>query len=258
MDLHFDESVATRYKGATQKIRVMSEYWLTQNLFCPCCGYPRIDKMRNNLPVADVRCENCGEVFELKSKKNSFGAKILDGAYSTMIERITSNINPQLFLMQYSSALYVTNLTFIPKFFFTPDIIEKRKPLSENARRARWVGCNILYKKIPEQGKICVIRDGKELAVEDVLRHYTKIKKLQTDNLTLRGWMLDILNCINEIGTENFTLRQVYQYAGSLKVKHNLNHNIEAKIRQQLQFLRDKGFIEFVGRGVYKKIAIGG
>lgn len=254
MNLQLDESLAANYKNSAQKIRVMSETWFLNNVFCPCCGNTHIDKLPNNSPVADVHCENCGETFELKSKLNSFGAKIPDGAYRTMIERITSNINPQLFLMRYSSALLVTNLTFIPKFFFTPDIIEKRKPLSPNAKRAGWVGCNILYKKIPEQGKISVIRDGKEVAVEEVLSHYAKIKSLRTDNLNLRGWMLDILNCVNDIGTESFTLQQVYRYADILKVKHNLTFNVEAKIRQQLQFLRDKGFIEFVERGVYRKV----
>ena len=53
-----------------------------------------------------------------------------------MIERITSTRNPDLFVMQYSDNLQVINLTLIPKFFFVPSIIEKRKPLSENARRA--------------------------------------------------------------------------------------------------------------------------
>ena len=135
MNLHFDENVAADYKSLPQKIRAMSEHWLTENLFCPCCGNAHIDKLPNNSPVADAECKSCGEIFELKSKQNSIGLKILDGAYHTMIERITSNINPQLFVMQYSN-LSVTNLTLIPKFFFTPDIIEKRKPLSATARRA--------------------------------------------------------------------------------------------------------------------------
>ncbi|MBR4642875.1 MAG: restriction endonuclease [Selenomonadaceae bacterium] len=254
MNLQLDESLATEYNSASQKIRVMSEGWLLSNAFCPCCGNDHINKIRNNVPVADMRCEICGEIFELKSKRNAVGQKITDGAYRTMIERITSNINPQLFVMQYSAALTVTNLTFIPKFFFTPDIIEKRKPLSANAKRAGWVGCNILYQKIPEQGKLRIIRDGKEVDASKVLRRYEQIKKLQTDNIGLRGWMLDVLNCINDIGSENFTLQQVYQYAEALKLKHNLNRNVEAKIRQQLQFLRDRGFVEFVGRGVYKKV----
>lgn len=254
MNLQLDESLASNYKSLSQKIRVMSESWLLGNVFCPCCGNEHVHKMRNNSPVADVHCENCGETFELKSKLNSFGAKIPDGAYHTMIERITSNINPQLFLMRYSSALSVTNLTFIPKFFFTPDIIEKRKPLSQNAKRAGWVGCNILYQKIPEQGKINLIHDGKETNVAEVLRQYKKMKKLQTKDINLRGWILDILNCINDIGTDSFTLQQVYQYTEFLKARHKLNLNIEAKIRQQLQFLRDKGFIEFIGRGLYRKV----
>lgn len=254
MNLQFDESVAIGYKSSAQKIRVMSECWTTKNLFCPCCGNLYMDKLPNNFPVGDMRCGNCGEMFELKSKKNRIGAKILDGSYETMIERITSNINPQLFLMQYSPNLFVTDLIFVPKFFFTPSIIEKRKPLSANARRAGWVGCNILYQKIPEQGKITIVRGGNEDSVENILRRYEKVKRLQTKNINLRGWLLDVLSCVNKLDKEIFTLNDVYKFAEYLRLNHVDNHNVEAKIRQQLQSLRDKGFIEFVGRGVYKKI----
>ena len=213
-----------------------------------------MNKMRNNSPVADMQCEKCGEIFELKSKKNSIGAKIVDGAYNTMIERIQSNINPQLFVMQYSSMLTVQNLVLVPKFFFTPDIIEKRKPLSESARRAGWVGCNILYEKIPAQGKMDIVRDGKEIETEKILQWYKKVKHLQTNDLKLRGWLSDILNCINSIKSETFSLQDFYKFADFLKSKHAAYKNIEAKIRQQLQFLRDKGFIEFVGRGKYRRV----
>ena len=232
----------------------MSEDWLLRNLFCPCCGNEHVDKIKNNSPVADVRCPSCGEIFELKSTKNHFGAKILDGAYKTMIERITSNINPQLFIMQYSPLFFVTDLLLIPKFFFTADIIERRKPLPPTARRAGWVSCNILYKKIPEQGKIYIVRDGKEIEVNEVLRRYDKIKNFRTKNLQLRGWMMDVLNCVNDIRSEIFTSQDIYRYADALKAKHNLNNNVEAKIRQQLQYLRDRGFIEFVNRGIYRKV----
>lgn len=254
MNLQLDEFVAMGYKSLAQKIRVMSELWTLENLFCPCCGNLHVAKMPNNSPVADVRCESCGEIFELKSKKNRIGKKIVDGAYDTMIERITSNVNPQLFLMQYSTNFYVTDLILVPKFFFTPSIIEKRKPLSQNARRAGWVGCNILYQKIPAQGKIDIVRDGVEIATADVLKNYAQTKKLQTKNINLRGWLLDVLNCVNEIDGEIFTLQDVYKYADFLQSRHDDNHNIAAKIRQQLQFLRDKGFVEFVGRGVYRKV----
>ena len=78
-----------------------------------------------------------------------------------MINRITSSDNPDLFVMQYSADLQVVNLTLVPKFFFTPSIIEKRKPLSATAKRAGWVGCNILYSSIPKQGKITIINSQK-------------------------------------------------------------------------------------------------
>ena len=92
MNMHFDISLAEGYKSAAQKTRVLSEAWVTQNVFCPCCGNPHISKLENNLPVADMRCNNCGEVFEKKKKKGNIGNKILDGAYTTMIERITANV----------------------------------------------------------------------------------------------------------------------------------------------------------------------
>lgn len=65
------------------------------------------------------------------------GDKIVDGAYDTLIERITSNTNPDFWILEYDKSDYhVENFLTIPKFFFTPDIVEKRNPLKSPARRA--------------------------------------------------------------------------------------------------------------------------
>lgn len=64
---------------------------------------------------------------------------------------------------------------------------------------------------------------------------------------------MDVLNCIDKIPAATFSLRDVYSFVPSLKARHPENNNIEAKIRQQLQFLRDKGFIQFLSPGKYKK-----
>lgn len=40
----------------------------------------------------------------------------------------------------------------------------------------------------------------------------------------------------------------------ALKEQYRNNRNIEAKIRQQLQYLRDLGLVKFEGNGVYKKL----
>jgi len=50
---------------------------------------------------------------------------------------------------------------------------------------------------------------------------------------------------------EEFTLSELYSYREELARLHPKNRNIEAKIRQQLQLLRDRGVIEFLGKGRY-------
>ena len=253
MRLSFDTSLSEKYNSSAQKIRVMSESWLGDNMYCPNCGNPRISHLTNNSPVADFQCDNCGEIYELKSKNGNLGKKIADGAYSTMIERITSDSNPDLFLLQYSESLSVTELLLIPRFFFVPDIIEKRKPLAATARRHGWIGCNILFGEIPQQGKISVIQNSRILDRQNVIQNYDRIKQLRTKSIDSRGWLLDVLSCINDIPKTEFTLSDVYGYVEVLQKKHINNNNVEAKIRQQIQFLRDKGFIEFLGKGQYRK-----
>lgn len=254
IDFSLDPKLALKYKSNAQKIRVMSESWVGKNLFCPSCGNPHLSNLPNNMPVADLRCEHCGEVYELKSKKGKFGNKITAGDYSAMIHRITSSDNPDLILMEYTDDLQINNIIFIPKFFLVPSMIEKRKPLSSDARRSGWTGCNILYSKIPEQGKIIVINNQLMSDKKVVVEKYAKVKKLQTNNMESRTWLLDILSCINSISNIEFSLQEMYSFTNELQLKHIDNHNVEAKIRQQLQVLRDRGVIEFLGKGHYRKV----
>lgn len=54
---------------------------------------------------------------------------------------------------------------------------------------------------------------------------------------------------------EKFTLTEVYQFTETLANLHPNNNNVQAKIHQQLQLLRDQGLIEFVSRrGNYLKM----
>lgn len=166
-----------------------------------------------------------------------------------MIDRITSNNNPDFFFMTYSQKeLKVRDFVFVPKHFFVPDIIEKRKPLALTSRRAGWTGCNILIDKIPEQGRIYVISNGHALSRDAVISRVNQSNRLETSNINSRGWLMDILNCVNTLPDE------MYAFESELQAKHPQNSNIKPKIRQQLQFLRDRGFIEFLGSGKYKKI----
>ena len=243
------------YKSNSQKIRVLTEKWVEQHIYCASCG-ENLFKYPNNKPVADFYCKNCQEDFELKSKQNKLGKKIVDGAYSTMIERLKSDINPNFFFLNYDKqSLNIINFILIPKYFFTPEIIEKRKPLSINAKRAGWIGCNILIDKIPNSGKIFYIKNSRVIKKEKVLYSWQKINFLkQTSNLNTRGWLLDIIFCIEKINKQEFTLNDLYKFENYLKIKHPNNNHIKAKIRQQLQLLRDKNFLEFKSNGHYKLI----
>lgn len=71
---------------------------------------------------------------------------------------------------------------------------------------------------------------------------------------TLSGWMLEVFNCLNEIPKPVVTLKEVKMFVPTLQKRHPGNNNIDAKIRQQLQYLRNIGLIEFVEKGVYRKL----
>jgi len=77
---------------------------------------------------------------------------------------------------------------------------------------------------------------------------------IQTIANTLSGWRLDTFNVVSNIPANIFKLEQVYAYKEHLQELHPENRNVEAKIRQQLQELRDLGLMEFVDRGVYRKL----
>lgn len=240
------------YSSSSQKIRVLTEEWVGNQIYCPNCGNIKITNYQNNKPVADFYCENCSEDFELKSKKGKIGKTVPAGAYSKMIERLNSPTKPNFFFMGYLESLYVNDFFVVPKHFFISEIIEKRKPLKETARRAGWVGSNILFSKIPKAGQIFYIEDGKEISKKDVLEKWQKTVFLkQIKKADAKGWILDIMNCVDALNKKEFTLVDIYKFEPDLKVIHPENKHIKDKIRQQLQFLRDKNYLEFTGKGTY-------
>lgn len=253
MNLNFNQSLAKNYKSEPQKIRVLSEDWVAKQSYCPNCSAEPLLEFANNQPVADFYCAHCSEEYELKSKKAKLSHIINDGAYDTMIKRINSDDNPSFFFLTYSQEYRVNNFLIIPKQFFKPDMIIKRKPLSITAKRAGWVGCNIDLRKVPESGKVFLVKDQRVIPRDNVTEQFQKTLFLRTQSQQTRGWTLDVWQCIDKLDA-NFSLKQVYTFVDLLKLKHPENNHIPDKIRQQLQVLRDKGIIEFLGRGQYRKL----
>lgn len=107
--------------------------------------------------------------------------------------------------------------------------------------------------KIPIQGRIPIVKNGTTLDKDSVLNQVKWAQKIKTENIVARGWLMDILHCVNAIESEIFTLDMIYFFEKALALKHPNNNNIRAKIRQQLQQLRDRGIISFLGNGRYQK-----
>jgi len=254
MNLNFNTKLAYEYKSLSQKIRVLTEDWVDRQAYCPNCGHLEIDRYENNKPVADFFCTNCQEDYELKSKKYSIGIKIVDGAYRTMIERLRSTNNPNFFLLNYDLRDFsVLNFLVIPKHFFIPSIIERRKALSQTARRAGWIGCNILLQSIPQTGKIFFVKNRQIIPKKLVVKNWQGTLFLREEKeIDAKGWLLDIMNCVEKIGNKEFTLNDVYNFENFLSKKHPENKHIKDKIRQQLQILRDKRYLDFIARGYYR------
>jgi len=114
---------------------------------------------------------------------------------------------------------------------------------------------NILS-KVPKEKKIHFEISEKELFAECHIEPEYDLYDGGIDTITesLSGWRLDIFNVVSNITTNVFELDHVYAHKHHLQELHPENRNIEAKIRQQLQELRDLGLIEFLDRGVYRKL----
>ena len=246
---------AAAYTSGSQKARVWTESWVLAQMYCPACGSPSLDDFANNAPVADFYCGLCAEEYELKSKSGRIGKTVPDGAYGTMMERLQSNTKPSLMVLGYDkSSKTVRDVAVIPKQFFIPELIHKRKPLSENAKRAGWVGCDIKIDRVPDFGKITLITDRIARPKDLVVEQWERTAGLRKKSFKQMGWVADVLRCVEEIGRAEFTLDDVYKFENYLGELHPENNNVKPKIRQQLQVLRDAGVIEFMARGRYRVV----
>ena len=114
MQLRLISEIANNYSSVSQQIRILTERWVGESVFCPNCGNA-LNRFENNAPVADFYCKRCAEEYELKSKNGEMGKKIVDGAYSTMIERLKSDNNPNFFFLTYDKSTFgVRNFLTIP------------------------------------------------------------------------------------------------------------------------------------------------
>lgn len=251
--LDFRADLGLRYSSPAQRARALTEDWISSEFYCPCCGATPLRRTANNTPASDFSCPRCGEEFELKSSARPFGPKVVDGAYGTMMARARSTGGPNLLLLEYArDPAAVRNLVAIPGQFLIPDIVNRRQPLAVTARRAGWVGCTLSIGAIPLSGQVRVVRSGVIRPMEEVLSHWRQVLFLRQGSAKERGWLVSTMRCVERLGTGQFTLGDVYGFQNELQDRFPDNRHVRAKIRQQLQVLRDHGYLRFLGDGRYE------
>jgi type II restriction enzyme len=157
-------------------------------------------------------------------------------------------------MLERNESWEIQSLTAIHHLFLTPNVVEMRKPLSQTARRAGWVGCNIRLDRIAADAKISIVASGKPNDPGIVRGAFKRFENLNKVSPTKRGWTTLTLAIIRSLQARSFTLKDVYNKEGDFADVFPNNKNVRPKIRQQLQVLRDLGYLEFLGNGAYRTL----
>jgi type II restriction enzyme len=230
----------------------VSEAWVLRNGYCLACKSDSLLQTTANTRSKDFICPQCSHGYELKSTSGSFRRRITDGAFSAMTTTIREGRTPSFLLLEYSSTWEVRDLTALHHSLITQDCIEKRRALGPTARRAGWVGCNIILPKIALEGRIPLVTAGNAQSREASRTAFARLQFLSRMPAKGRGWAASLLNLLRQLPSNRFSLSDAYLFEKHLSALYPGNNNVRPKIRQQLQVLRDAGIIEFETRGHYR------
>jgi len=116
------------------------------------------------------------------------------------------------------------------------------------------VGCNIDVGNIPEIGKIFFVQNGVVKSKDDVLEKWSKTDFVKSaQSVESKGWLLDVLMCVEKIKQAEFSLEDVYGFEGVLQARHPSNNNGRVKAQGEpcnCCSCEMKGGPDFVGRRV--------
>lgn len=162
----------------------------------------------------------------------------------------SSNLTNGGLLNNYEYGIYTTDKQIVSKvvedysFISSSEITGKIKLEDINAVRK-------ILSKIPKSESLKIPRYDIETPEE-----INDLIELPENAITssLKGWKLEVFKCIESMPNQSFSLKEINEFEKHLKDIYPQNQHISDKIRQQLQYLRDLGLIEFLGNGTYKKL----
>ena len=236
----------------SQEARVETERWVREHGYCLACASDELRPTPPNTPARDFECPLCSHPYELKASAKAFGGKVVDGAYGSMMARLRENTAASFLLMRYSESWTPVDYVSVHRSLILPEMIEQRKALSPTARRAGWVGCNLLLHQVPPEGRIALIEQSVPVRREIARQQFQRVERLASKSLEARGWTAALLTRLHRFGAGEFDLRQVYALEEEMSALFPRNQHVREKLRQQLQVLRDAGMLRFEGRGRYR------
>ena len=111
---------------------------VTKKCHCPKCKTEKsLKQLRANFKCADIICDFCGYLAQVKTKTvsdiNKLPKQILGAAWSVQKERMESGIYFPLFIVLVNENK--NSIYYLPIDYQDKEIFIKRKPLSRNAKR---------------------------------------------------------------------------------------------------------------------------
>lgn len=253
-------AVPDRYVSRSQRARVATEAWALENLYCPRCSRDDLTAHRVGQQVVDFGCHDCRLDIQLKAKAGRYGKSFANSAYEPKLAAIRARKLPDYALMSYDLPSWrVTDLTFVPGHFIGEQHVIARRPLSATARRAGWVGSNVRIGDLPPDAFVHVVESAKVRPPSTVREQYSRFEWLKKMTSKSAGWTSEVLNEVRALAPlkgMTFSLTEFYAHAEPrLAARHPENKHVRDKIRQQLQRLREQGFLKFERRGLYRVTA---
>jgi type II restriction enzyme len=255
VDLALRPELVDGYKSLSQQARILTEDWAERSMFCPNCSSSTLERHVASRAVTDFACTSCEQEYQLKGTTKKIGRTVTNSDYQKKIEAIRNGTAPNYVFVTYDrTAWQITSGFIVPGHFLTENAVKARKALLPPHPRAGWIGSTILLHLLPPDGRIKFVHASQALPLDVVRTEWAKFKFLKEKPADSRGWIADVLSLIRALPSPRFHLRDLYTSEARLSKLHPKNNNIQPKIRQQVEVLRDQKVLRSLGAGVYELV----
>jgi len=147
------QQINNKWKSKSRIYGEVIELWVENNLPCSCNG--KLITQPANQKSIDSTCNKCGKNIQIKSSSKQFKInrknelKILGAEFTTTLNSVNSNLNWDLMLVHYNKdENFVVEIKLVKSKNISYKNVIPRKPLGQNARRAGWQGCYLVFSEV--------------------------------------------------------------------------------------------------------------